>query len=239
MAKIYGEWDSKANGQRRLLGLGLAALVLATVGFPIPSARSQSLRNVVTNAFTGSFVPGSAVVDGPALTATIDRLGFGGMVVSPVGDVFVTDTTAIRKISGGLVSRYAGNSNNSVFADGSVTAATFNNPNGLAIDATGTMYVADAGHFRVRKITSGGVVSTLAGTGIAGSNDSPAPAQFQSLAGIAVDGTGNVFVVDGNRIRRITPVGVVSTFAGASTPGDVVDVTGAAARYARVPGRGF
>jgi streptogramin lyase len=113
--------------------------------------------------------------------------------------------------------------------------ARFNNPTGLATDASGNVYVADYNNHTIRKITPAGVVTTLAGTaGVSGGEDGAgAAARFSSPAGLATDASGNVYVADfGNHtIRKITPAGVVTTLAGkASTRGND-NGNGAAARF--------
>ena len=108
-------------------------------------------------------------------------------------------------------------SDNATYADGTGAAASFVSPNGIAVDAAGTLYVADRDNHRIRKITSGGVVTTLAGSGSPGSaNATGAAASFSFPTGVAVDGAGTVYVADsGNhQIRRITANGVVTTLAG-------------------------
>jgi hypothetical protein len=108
-------------------------------------------------------------------------------------------------------------------------SATFNNPNGLAVDTLGNVYVADSWNNAIRVISPAGAVTTLAGTGAAGSADSsPGPATFNSPNAVAVDNNpansttfGNVYVadVDNSTIRRIAPGGTVTTLAG--TPGSI------------------
>jgi hypothetical protein len=103
----------------------------------------------------------------------------------------------------------------------------FNNPCGVAVDSAGNVYVADYGNHRIRKITTSGAtvtVSTLAGSGTFGYTDGAGTiAQFFNPRGVAVDSAGNVYVADtlSHRIRKITPGGVVSTFAGTETAGTV------------------
>jgi RHS repeat-associated protein len=105
-------------------------------------------------------------------------------------------------------------------ADGTGTSATFTWPIGVAIDAQGNTYVADGGDHLIRKITPAGVVTTIAGNGSAGyANGTGTAASFNHPMAIAIDGSGNLYVADeyNNAIRKITPAGVVSTFAGSAT----------------------
>jgi sugar lactone lactonase YvrE len=102
----------------------------------------------------------------------------------------------------------------------------------VAVDADDNVYVADTTNHKIRKITPAGVVTTLAGAGTIGSADGASGvAQFFGPNAVAVDSAGNVYVADtnNNRIRKVTPAGVVSTLAG-STFG-FADGTGAAAKF--------
>lgn len=127
-----------------------------------------------------------------------------------------------------IVSTFAGNGTAGL-KNGNDTMAQFNNPSGIAIDASGNLYVSDGKNHCIRKITSAGVVSTVAGIGVAGYADNPNPllAQFNGPVGIAIDSKGNLFVTDQNNhcIREITSAGV-TTFAG--TPGTPGSTNGAA-----------
>lgn len=123
--------------------------------------------------------------------------------------------TACKKNSddsknGFVVTTFAGDSIG--FADGTGTAAKFGTLTGITIDASGNLYVADQFNYRIRKITPSGIVTTFAGNGNRGQVDGDAStAQFSILKDIAIDGQGNLYVTDVNRIRKISPAGVVST----------------------------
>jgi len=107
-------------------------------------------------------------------------------------------------------------------ANGTGTGASFYEPAGIAIDASGNVYVADYGNNLVREISAAGVVTTLAGSSTAGSaNGTGISASFYEPTGVAVDGSGNVYVADkgNNLIRKISAGGVVTTFAGSGTGG--------------------
>lgn len=123
-------------------------------------------------------------------------------------------------------------SGQSGFVDGSGSSARFENPYGIAIDASGNLYVSDTHNHVIRKITSAGFVTTLAGNGQKGSVDgSGTTARFEYPRGLTVDTSGNLYVTDwGNHaIRKITPMGVVTTVAGGSK--GLQDGNGASAKF--------
>ncbi|MCD0489495.1 YDG domain-containing protein [Pedobacter sp. MC2016-14] len=145
-----------------------------------------------------------------------------GVATDASGNVYVADQHLIRKIShAGVVSTLAG-SGAPGSANGTGTAASFSSPFGVATDAPGNVYVADYGNNMIRKISPGGVVSTLAGSTASGSaNDTGTAARFYRPFGVATDATGNVYVADysNHQIRKISPAGVVSTMAGGESAG--------------------
>jgi serine/threonine protein kinase, bacterial len=183
------------------------------------------------STFAGTGIAGAA--DGKDTATFNSPLG---VAVDISGNVYVADyeNDLIRKITpGGLVSTLAGKTGVTGLVDGADTAARFNLPQGLAVDASGNIYVVDNGNNAIRKITPDGVVSTLAGSGATGSaNGTGKSASFNSPFGIAIDAAGNVYVADSgnNLIRKITPDGVVSTFAGSGVKG-AGNGTGAAASF--------
>ncbi len=162
-----------------------------------------------------------------------------GVATDSVGNVLVVDygNHTIRTISPtGVVSTLAGAAGDSGSADSAGSVARFYFPRGVATDSGGNVYVADTGNQTIRKITSAGVVSTLAGApGQQGNTDSTGTAaRFSNPVGVATDSAGNVYVGDASNhtIRKITSAGMVSTLAGAAGQFGSVDGTGMAARFA-------
>ena len=188
-----------------------------------------------TSTFAGTGTAGFA--DGAGSTAQFNQPV--GLVISSTGVLFVTDSGnhRIRAIdSAGVVSTYSGLGTPG-FTDGIATAARFLNPAGLAIDGTGILYLADSGNHRIRKVALDGSVSTLAGTGTAGSANGAA-STFNAPLGIARDSAGFVYVTEtsSHAIRKIAADGFTSVFAGSSTTADFVNASGAAARFSSPSG---
>ncbi len=193
----------------------------------IPSGATS--ETVTTLAGTGTV--GHA--DGPGASATFANPT--GIAVDSAGNVYVADegNNTIREITpAGVVSTIAGTGQTPRIvghADGPGASAQFNQPEGIAVDSAGNLYVADSGNSTIRKITPSGsgasttwTVSTLAGAaGLVGSADGTgSAARFYYPLGVAVDAAGNVYVADtfNNIIRRVTSAGVVSTLAGQVYP---------------------
>ena len=154
-----------------------------------------------------------------------------GVAIDSSGNLYVSElgNDSIREVTqGGVVTTFAGTVGSPGSVNGTGGGATFDQPTGIAIDGSGNLYVADAGNDMIRKITSAGVVTTLAGSPhSAGSADGTgAAAQFNGPRGVAVDSSGNVYVADTQNctVRKITPAGVVTTIAG--TPGDFANEPG-------------
>ena len=199
---------------------GLAGLVLDAAGNAYATEfNGNRIRKITPAADVTTFAGNgnSSSLDGHGTSATFNAPA--SVATDAAGNLYVTELfgAVIRKITpAGDVTTLAG-SGALGFADGTGSAASFNMAYGIAVDAGGTVYVADGGNNRIRKITPGGVVTTLAGSGQAGAADGAGnSASFHQPSGLAVDSDGIIYVADtGNSLlRKITPAGVVSTIAG-------------------------
>jgi hypothetical protein len=183
--------------------------------------------------YAGLAQPG--FMDGPAASAQF-LINAGGLAADKAGNVYLGDTfnERIRAISpSGQVTTIAGNGVEG-FINGGAKTAEFRYVTSVACDGQGNLYVADAGNFYVRQITPLGLVAVMAGSGVRGYVDGVSiQVQFDQMDDMVVDSKGNVFLIDDNSIRKVTPQGVVSTIAGAEA--GFADGSGATARF-RDPG---
>ncbi|HUJ44661.1 MAG TPA: NHL repeat-containing protein [Opitutaceae bacterium] len=195
-----------------------------------PSAAVTTIAGLGLDSSLGS-------TDGPLPQARFNSLASAAF--GPAGEIYVADTinSTIRKIvPDGVVSTLAGSAGTAGSADGTGSAALFNSPYGIAVDATGTVYVSDPGNDNIRKITPTGIVTTVAGDATAPpgyADGTGSAARFNYPSGLAADGAGNVYVADrdNSAVRKITPAGVVTSLAGtAGSPGST-DGTGSAAAF--------
>lgn len=196
----------------------------------VTDTRNHKIRKITSDG-TVSTLAGSTegFADGIGANAQFDSPI--GIAVDAEGTVYVADAGnhRIRKIMpDGTVSTLAGSTEGD--SNGGVDPK-FSSPRGVAVDVEGTIYVADRGNHKIKKITPQGVVSTQAGSTQGFADGMSFDAQFYFPTGIAVDAQRNVYVGDRNnhKIRKITPNDVVSTVAG-STEG-FVDATGVNAQF--------
>ena len=174
-------------------------------------------------------VAGGGTVDGgDGVPATSVRIEIPtGVAVDRAGNLFITDySNRVRKVSpDGMITTVAGSGNAPFSGDGGPAAsAQLSNPVGVAVDAAGSLYLADLGNQRVRKVSPARAITTVAGVGTAGySGDGgqAASSQLNWPAGVAADNAGNVFILDfdGNRVRKVAPSGIITTVAGNGTGG--------------------
>ncbi|MEU2059163.1 hypothetical protein [Streptomyces sp. NPDC013455] len=179
---------------------------------------------ITTYAGTGE--PGYGGDGGPADRAPLHEPG--GLVVAPDGALYVADywNHRIRRVDrDGIITTVAGTGEPGYGGDGGpAVAARFTEPRGLALDAEGTLYVAEWGGHRVRAIGADGMIRTVAGTGDPGSGPDAVPGPASALhhpIDLAVDADGRLYIADcfSHRIRVVEPDGVIRTVAGTGEPG--------------------
>jgi sugar lactone lactonase YvrE len=230
-----------------------AAYSVSVVEQPIAFSQTCSVANGEGTVVDAS-VTNIAITCVPhALAAFVGRIGGRGLrdgtgadarflfpravAADGSGGLYVLDESRVRRVTAqGVVSTLAGD-RRSGSADGTGAAARFFTPNGIAVDSTGTLIVADTSNHTVRKITPGGVVTTFVGTaGVPGASDGYRPtAVFNMPHGIAAGPAADIYVADSENhtIRRINHDGIVTTVAGAAlTPGTANGV-GTTARFNR------
>jgi len=171
-------------------------------------------------------VAGTSDDGGPASSAQLNSPTV--LDVDGAGNLFIADSDSqrIRKVTtAGIITTLAGNGAVGFSGDGGpATSAELNYPGGAAVDAAGNVFIADTRNHRIRKVTPGGIITTIAGNGATGFGGDGGPATSAQLSypwSIAMDGAGNLFIADtGNHsIRKVDPTGVISTVAGVGTRG--------------------
>jgi len=198
--------------------------------------RRITVAGVVTT-IAGTGTPGSKDANGTSASFNFPR----GVAVTPGRTIYVGDYNnfRVRRIApNGTVTTVAGSTKG--FADGPVAVARFNRPVEVALDLAGNLFVVDRNNNRIRRISTTGIVTTVAGTGAAGSTDgSAATSTFRLPWGITVDSAGRVFIADRGNFRiRMLHKGFVFTIAGVTSNG-FVDGPGPAARFSYPVGMGL
>jgi sugar lactone lactonase YvrE len=161
---------------------------------------------------------------GPATSAVLNG-GPAAVAVDGQGNVYIAEDARVRKVNpSGTITTIAGTVRGFSGDGGPATSAKLFWPRGLAVDGQGNVYIADTANHRVRKVSSSGTITTVAGTGTSSFSGDGGPAisaQLGSSAGgvsqgLAVDGQGNLYIADttNDRVRRVTPDGTITTVAG-------------------------
>lgn len=166
---------------------------------------------------------GSPTYNGDGIAATSAGISVKGIAVDGAGNLFIADAhnQRIRKVaSNGIITTVAGTGTSGFSGDGGpAQSARLNFPSDVATDSAGNLFIVDGFNHRIRRVGLDGVIRTVAGNGQYGFSGDGGPAIAASLYsphGVAVDRHGNIFIADyGNdRVRRVTPAGVISTIAG-------------------------
>ena len=164
---------------------------------------------------------------GPATSARLDSPH--GVAVDGAGNLFIADggNRRIRKVdTAGVITTVAGTGRRYGFSGdgGPAVDAQLRYPAGVTVDGAGNLFIAEWGNQRIRKVDSSGVITTVAGTGL-GDGGPATSARLYRPGGVAVDGAGNLFIVDGgnDRIRKVDSAGVITTVAGTGRRGIVGD----------------
>lgn len=188
--------------------------------------RKISPSGVITT-ITGNLPIGYSGDGGPLAQAQFQSIS--GLQTDAAGNLYISDfgNHIIRKVNAaGIINTIAGTPLLGGFSGdgGPATAARLQNPYAVVIKADGTMLIPDAGNYRIRQVSPAGVISTIAGTGINANTGNGGPATVASLAApwrIADDAAGNLYVADplNERVRRITPAGIIDNYAGNGTSG--------------------
>jgi sugar lactone lactonase YvrE len=190
--------------------------------FTVIQPRLNTINTIAGNGFGG--LSGDS---GPATSASINSPQ--GVAVDGAGNVFIADTNnnRVRKVTpAGVITTVAGGGAGGLGDDGPATSASLNSPTDVAVDSLGNLLIADSGNNRIRKVTTDGVIRTVAGSsifgGFSGDGGLAVLAQLYSPSGVSVDPKGNFYIADGGnaRVRRVSALGVISTVAGGGTGGD-------------------
>ncbi len=234
-------------------GTALQALLNGPAGVAVDSSGntyfSDTNNNVVRKIGSAGVIStvagnGTAGFGGDGGKATSAQFSApAGLAMDKSGNLYIADSanSRVRKMAtDGTVSTVAGSGTQGYGGDGTAaTGAQLNVPSALAFDASGNLYIADFGNSAVRKVTTGGIISTFAGNGTAGySGDGgkATAAQLNGVQSVAVDSAGNVYIADAlnYRVREVNAAGVISTIAGngyAGYSGDLGPATAAQLSY--------
>ncbi len=184
------------------------------------SGQNYVTSTLLTNApLTSSTAPANIWIGNPDSVAT-----------DAAGNVYFTSVHAVFRVSPvGQLVRFAGTGRRGFSGDGAqADAAQLNDPTGVAIDGAGTVYITDSNNHRVRRVTTDGIITTVAGSGVAGNTGDKGPAvsaQLNTPVAVAIAGTGQLYILDlgNNRIRRVSPEGIITNFAGTGAVGATGD----------------
>lgn len=218
--------------RRAVLFFLFAAAFLSTQVFAtaLPSQSVEVSPTIVKVAGTGTVYGDNG--DGGAATSAQMETPYK-MAIDAAGNLYIADGAAnrIRKVdTAGMITTFAGTGECGFSGDGAAAnAAMICNPQGVAVDASGNVYISDTANNRIRKVDTGGTITTIAGNGAAaysGDSGFATNATLNNPVGLALDGHGNLYIADyfNNVVRMVDTSGMISTVAGTGDPGFVDNV---------------
>ena len=232
---------TNGSGTNALFSDPAAIVADSTGNLFVADSQNHAIRRISTNGLVTTLAGELGLAGSRDETGAQARFDSPcGITLDKNGNLFVSDTGnhTIRQITpAGVVTTLAGLAGQSGLTDATGSAARFNSPLGIAISTNGTIYVADCGNHLIRAISPGGSVTTLAGSpeNWGSANGSGADARFNGPVGLVLDNEGNLFVADSNNhtIRRITPDGTASTWAGVPGVDGCVDGAAQSAKFSK------
>lgn len=197
-----------------------------------PSSVWKLSKGQISLAIGSPNAPGSTADNVPANKVALKNPR--ALAVNPSGELYIADDDLVRKVSGGAMITVAGSRDGPYINDsGPATSALLQTPTAISFDSAGTLYIAEFNGIRVRKVAAG-IITPFAGNGIkldGGDNGPALNAGFSGPTDIAADSSGNVYIADGNRIRKVS-AGIITNVAGGGAPlGDNGPATAAQFSY--------
>jgi len=196
----------------------------------IVDASNYRIRKISTDGIITTIAGGNPIFSGDGGVATNAGMIPHGITLDDEGNIYISGDNRVRKIStSGIITTIAGTGEHDYNGDNiPATAAKIWGPNGMVFDKYGNLYIADVGNSRVRKVSTSGIITTIAGTGVEGYNGDnilAVDAQIGKPSGLAIDNFDRLYIGDqvNNRIRRVNKDGVIQTIAGVGLSGVLGD----------------
>ena len=228
------------NGDSALLtSFGPSCVVADPNGNLLVCSSDRILKvssNGIVTVVAGNGTHGLSGDNGPAKSAMLYNPR--AMTVDSIGNTYIADSSnnRIRKVDvNGVITTFAGTGHFQFSGysgdNGPAVLAQLNNPQGIAVDASGNVYISDSANNCIRKVSVNGIITSIAGMGLFcnGNNGTATQTTLNNPRGLAIDAAGNLFIAEGSGVRKLTPNGIISTVNSAALgiPGSVaVDANG-------------
>jgi trimeric autotransporter adhesin len=212
-----------------LLRVALALAAILWLSVASDTATAQAITRVATiNTVAGDGTPAYLGDSGPATSAELNSPN--GLTIDNAGNLYIADpgNNRVRKVDlgTGIISTFAGNGTGGYGGDnGPAASAELQLPVGIALDSAGNLYIADEGNNVIRKVSTSGTITSIAGNnseGYSGDSGLATSASLYTPSSIALDSAGNLYIADAgnNRVRKVTvTTGIITTIAGTGTAG--------------------